>query len=240
MTDKYLLDSFNIISLLDLQNIDKCNFEVIPAHVVLYYDCLNRSHEEMVCFFKQIDQVLSRKVGIQLQLVDVTIYKIKYNFASTRLDICMTIKIDSRWILPEFADTNTILKFFRRLFVEVPDSNDQVTEISVNRLNEITTTIRENFYGLPQTSAQAWAYLAVSAEVDEFNASDKFRLSACNLAMYPGVAKNLLQFSGVIVLSDVGAEYCFDDEYCLNYVRNKPRLQKIFKLTEGEWRDERN
>lgn len=75
-------------------------------------------------------------------------------------------------------------------------------------------------------SAQGWSY-PVSHEAED---------SGYNIMLYPDTVEKNLTFLGAIVVSkwnNAGfkrVEYCFDDEYRLDYVKNNSQLKDIFDV----------
>ena len=111
------------------------------------------------------------------------------------------------------------LTWFKNLF-----SNN--TDIDPAISNRITTAIRDDFYTLPINVTQAWSYPIVGEQCK----------GIYNLAMYPDLARKHLEFEGAVVISKANpegrmdVEFCFDRDYCLDYVKGYPELKRIFGL----------
>lgn len=92
--------------------------------------------------------------------------------------------------------------------------------------NRITTAIRDDFYTLLINVAQAWSYSIVGEQCK----------GIYNLAMYPDLARKHLEFEGAIVIlkanpeGRMDVEFCFDQDYRLDYVKGYPELKRIFGL----------
>lgn len=195
-----------INSLTDLQNWNKSSFAMRKSYEIKNYGRLNKPHEEMMYFCNTSRQTLE-EIGYDYKTpVVVSAYKAKRYFSC--VDIAMSSKEDD--------NTKLSLSKLRNAF-----SQQETPE-----LNKFTTDMREEFYTVPIDEAQGWIYPTVGKQ-----SKDKF-----NLAMYPGVAKRLLEFQGAIVISKANPsgmkeiEFCFDQNYRLDYIKGYPELQKIFNL----------
>lgn len=97
------------------------------------------------------------------------------------------------------------------------------------KLNQLTNSVHD-CYDLRAAKAQAWIFPVVG---DAENSDDSKRIF--NLAIYPGLASQYLDFAGAIVVSDANpegrkhVEFCFDRDYRLDYLKGYPELEAIFE-----------
>ena len=198
--------SRQINNLSSLQNWNHKSFESRKSNEIKSYGRLNKPHEEMMYFCNTSEQTLE-EIGYKYKTpVVISAYKAKRDFSC--VDIVISNKKD-----------NNAQPFGFRL-------REAFSKLETPELNKFTTKIREQFYTVPIDKAQGWIYPTVGEQ-----SKDKF-----NLAMYPGVAKRLLEFQGAIVISKSNPngmkeiEFCFDQDYRLDYIKGYPELQKIFNL----------
>lgn len=190
----------------DLKNWNRRNFESCKMYKIHSYGRLNNWYEEMMYFCNIPMQTLTEISYDYKNPVIISAYKIIQDFA------CVDIVASSK----EISNTKVLLPKLQSAF-----SQQETPE-----LNKFTTKIREEFYTVPINKAKGWIYPTVGKQ-----SKDKF-----NLAMYPGVAKRLLEFQGAIVISKANPsgmkeiEFCFDQDYRLDYIKGYPELQKIFNL----------
>lgn len=202
----YFFHARQIDRLNNLQSWNKYDFASRKSYQIKKYGRLNKPHEEMMCFCNTSAQTLKEINYDYKTPVVLSAYKAKQNFS------CVDIIASSR---ENNNDRIPSLKL-RGIF-----SHPETPE-----LNKFTTDMREEFYTVPIDKAQGWVYPTVGK-----HSKDKF-----NLAMYPGVAKRLLEFQGAIVISKANPngmkeiEFCFDQDYRLDYIKGYPELQKIFNL----------
>lgn len=192
-----------------LENLQKWNqtdFDSRKAYKIHNYGRLNKPYEEMMYFCNKPEQTLEEIDYEHKTPVVISAYKVKQNFS------CVDIVVSSE----ENNDDRIPWLKLRGAF----------SQRETPELNKFTTKIREQFYTVPIDNAQGWVYPTVGKQ-----SKDKF-----NLAMYPGVAKHLLEFQGAIVISKANPngmkkiEFCFDRDYRLDYIKGYPELQKIFNL----------
>lgn len=203
-------------SLLSLENWNARSFTNLPSYKIKYYGRLNKPHEEMMYFTSDKDQVLT-EIGYSYQKpVVVAAYQVINPFST--LDIgrdfeknqITGLKVD------ELSQIDTLLRYFRSAFSQKPS----------NKLNEFTTKIREHYYPLKINKDQAWTYPVMGPA----------KPACFNLAMYPDLARQYLEFKGAVVISKANKsgmkqiDFCFDEQYRLDYVKAYPKLKKIFGL----------
>lgn len=211
-TTQYLFRARKINSILDLQQWNKNDFGARKSYKITEYGRLNKPYEEMLYFNNDFHQTL-KEIDYDYQTpVVVSAYQVIEPFMSTQ------IAYENKNQLMD-VESKACLDWFRDLF---SDNADIASEIC----NQITTAIREDFYTLAIDIAQAWSYPIVGEQIKGMN----------NVAMYPGPARQHLNFVGAIVISDVNSEgkmnveFCFDPNYRLDYVKGYSELKEIFVL----------
>lgn len=198
-----------IKNLLDLQNWNYKDFYTVPSYKIKNYGRLNKPHEEILYFSNNSDQTLEEINYNRQTPVVIAAYQTVMSFNSSQI-----AKKDAN-----NHQSDTIVQQFQKLF-------QQSTTIENNKK---TTTIRDIFYRInPIDHIQAWSYPIQSIS--------EIKTSNYNLAIYPGVAKRYLQFKGAIVISKANKlglkhiDFCFDQNYRLDYLKGYPELIKIFNL----------
>ena len=190
----------------DLQRWNKLDFTSPKVYEIKDYGRLNKPHEEMIYFCNTSEQTLKEISYDYKTPVVISVYQAKQDFS------CVDITTSNE-------ENNNDEIFLAKL-------KNAFSQQETPRSNKFTTEIREEFYTISIDKAQGWVYPTVGKQ-----SKDKF-----NLAMYPGVAKRLLEFQGAIVISKANPngmkeiEFCFDQDYRLDYIKGYPELQKIFNL----------
>ena len=209
---QYLFRARKVENILALQKWNKKDFIARRAYNVVNYGRLNKPYEEMMYFNNDYHQTLKEIHYDYNTPVVISTYKVVTSFKSTRI----AYEDDNQ---PIDIESKTCLDWFTDLF---SDNTDIALDIS----NQITTAIREDFYTLPIDVAQAWSYPIVGDQIKGIH----------NVAMYPDLVRQHLEFEGAIVISDanpegrMNVEFCFDPDYRLDYVKSYPELNKIFEL----------
>lgn len=215
-TGTYFFRARTISNILDLQNWNQKDFQAKPAYKITEYGRLNFPHEAMLYFTNDSEQILKEvNYNYQSPMV-IAVYQAVQSFNSVQVAQSYSNNGELQLTKTELHETNACINYFKNIFQSNADAKD----------NQITTILRENFYRLPQDLAQAWTFPTI----------DTSTKGIYNLAIYPGVAKELLKFKGAIVISKANPlglkeiDYCFDENYRLDYVRNYPELQQIFNI----------
>lgn len=208
--NSYLYRARKINALTDLQMWNKKDFGTRKSYSIREYGRLNKPYEEVLYFNNDFRQILKEIDYDYTSPVVISTYKIIDPFVSTR------IAYENGTVTKE---AHECLTWFKDLF-----SNN--TDIDPAISNRITTAIRDDFYTLPINVAQAWSYPIVGEQCK----------GIYNLAMYPDLARKHLEFEGAIVVSKANlegrmdVEFCFDQDYRLDYVKEYSELKRIFGL----------
>lgn len=201
-----------INNLLDLQKWNRTDFEALPSHKIKNYGRLNKPHEEMLYLSSTADQTL-KEINYNYQiLVIIAAYQTIKPFCSLQI-AQRNSDLDHK--------SDILVKQIDQLFHQPATANN----------NEKTTTIRDRLYQITSINdIQAWSYPTQAIQ------DSKQTKKNYNLAIYPGIAKQYLQFKGAIVISEANKsgykhiDFCFDQNYRLDYLKSYPELIKFFDL----------
>lgn len=217
---KYFFRAIRLSNLLDLQNWNERTFEARPEFEINDYGRLNLPHESMMYFCNQPQQTL-KEIGYDYQTpVVIAAYQVKTAFKS--LTMCADY--------PEKQITGLDNETLSQLTARLTELRHLFSQPESSKLNRSTTKLR-HLYNLNAVKAQAWTFPVVDGD-----ALEKKGKAPYNLAMYPGLVKQYLQFVGAIVISDANpegkahTEFCFDDQYRLDYLKGYPELEEIFGI----------
>ena len=181
---------------------NKNRFSAIPEHRVTRIGRLNGMYESILYFNNQVLQTLNEIDYDYETPVVIAGYKVKQDFTALIIGAGQDGEM-----LPEITE---------------PFLHKEST-----KLNQTTLNIRKKYYDLTANGALAWVYPSVGNTDESYN-----------LAIYPGLAKQYLEFVGAVVISKANRsgsmhiEFCFDSDYCLDYLKWHPELKRLFKLGE--------
>lgn len=210
-TGNYFFRAVKLANLLDLQNWNEENFKATAEYKITEYGRLNEPHESMMYFSNRPEQTLV-EIGYDYKTpVVIAAYKVQIPFNA--------LAIGKDYLTSSSESKNVLLPEIKSLFSQKESL----------QLNKITTGLRDK-YDLFNVNAKAWTFPIMNNEDSE----DYKKLY--NLAMYPGLVRDYLSFAGAVVISNanlqgkVHVEFCFDNQYRLDYIKGYPELKTIFEL----------
>lgn len=224
---KYFFRAVKLSNLLDLQNWNEKNFRATPEYEISECGRLNAAHESMMYFSNRPEQTLTEIAYDYKTPVVIAAYRVQGHFRS--------VAIGTDYPHEQISVAAKDEKVKKRL----AGIRDLFSRRESPELNKITSALRKQ-YDLHDANAQAWTFPIVGevnmSEEGAVGDSGDSRAQVYNLAMCPGLAKQYLKFAGAIVISDANpegrkhVEFCFDQDYRLDYLKGYPELAAIFDV----------